>query len=301
MQNRNFIGSSDIAIILGLNPYSTILKLWAEKTGQLPPEQQENEATEWGKRLERVISKKFSEEHKVKLIAYKKRFYHTIYKFLSCELDNIISKSEEIVEIKTASLWKAKEWESAEEIPAMYIAQVMWQMGLSNRKKAWIAILIGGQKYLEKEILFNHNIFKKMVTKAVYFWQEFVLKNQMPIQITKDDSDILYKLYPNAIEGEPIQLGDETNRLIETLQANKADLMTLKDIIAKNENELKASLRDNAFAETNKFKISWKEQISRRLNLDKFKEEQQEIYNRYCQENKFRVLRYTEKKGEGNG
>ena len=99
MDRTTFIGSSEIATILGLNPYKTILELWAEKTGAVPPaDLTGNEAVEWGCRLERVVSEKFAEKNNVKLIAYKKRFVHPKYPFLSCELDNIIAGTDEMVD-----------------------------------------------------------------------------------------------------------------------------------------------------------------------------------------------------------
>jgi putative phage-type endonuclease len=257
--DRDFIGSSDIATILGLNPYNTILGLWAEKTGQARQKDlSDNEAVEWGARLERVVAKKFAEKHGAKLIAYKKRFIHPKHLFLSCELDNIISGTDELVEIKTCNLWAYKDWQNPDDIPAHYLAQVMYQLGLSKRKIGWIAVLCGGQKYLEKRIDFDCKVFDVMVERAVSFWNDFVLPKKMPMMISYKDSAVLAGLYPNAIEQEPVDLGDEANRIIEHLEAMQQDLGSLKAGIDKGKNELKALLKSNEEGRTGIYKVTWK-------------------------------------------
>ncbi len=299
--DRNFIGSSDISCLLGLNPNKTPIELWAEKIGAvLPPDLSNNEAVEWGKRLERVVSKKFSDKHKVKLIAYKKRFYHPKYNFISCELDNIIANTEEIVEIKTTSLWNYKEWSDPGNIPALFQCQLMWELGISGREIGHIAVLIGGQRYLEKmNIKFDKKIFDEMVRRAVEFWNKYVVLKVLPEQITADDSDVLYKLYPEVTIGEDVLLPDQANIFIEQIQAQTQDLMALEKQIDKNKNEFRALLKTSEQGHTKIWRVTWKPQVSKRLDINTFKEEQQEIYNKYLKESKMRVLRYNQiTKGE---
>lgn len=45
---RNGIGGSDASVIMGKNPYRSILQLWEEKTGKLPVTDNGNEFTYWG-------------------------------------------------------------------------------------------------------------------------------------------------------------------------------------------------------------------------------------------------------------
>lgn len=258
---KSFIGSSEIATVLGINPFQTPLELWAIKTGNIPAKDlSENEAVEWGVRLEDIVAQKFSEKNNVKLIAYKKRFVHPEYPFLSCELDRLIAGTEELLEVKTCSLWNYKDWKDADDIPIYYIAQVMFALGLSGRKVGHIAVLVGGQKYLEKKIIFDEKTFNKMVEKAVKFWNDFIITNQMPFQISAKDNDTLYQLFPNATEGEPLELGDEANMIIESLEGMTADFMDLKDKIEQQKNELKALLKEKEMGITNRYKVTWKEQ-----------------------------------------
>jgi len=59
-ERRKGIGGSDAAAICGLSPYRTPLQVWQDKrglSGVIP----ENEAMEWGKRLEPIIRQKYSD------------------------------------------------------------------------------------------------------------------------------------------------------------------------------------------------------------------------------------------------
>ena len=56
---RNGIGGSDASVIMGKNPYRSILQLWEEKTGKLPVTDNGNEFTYWGNVMEPIIRKEF--------------------------------------------------------------------------------------------------------------------------------------------------------------------------------------------------------------------------------------------------
>ena len=57
------LGGSDAAVILGANPWKSRLALWAEKTGQLPPEDlSKNMRVYWGQKNEANIADWFEEE-----------------------------------------------------------------------------------------------------------------------------------------------------------------------------------------------------------------------------------------------
>ena len=297
MTDRYFIGSSDISTILNLNPFSTVLELWAEKTGQIPPRDlSDNEAVEWGTRLERVVSKKFSEKHEVKLIAYKKRFHHPKYDFLSCELDNLIAGTDEIVEIKTTNAWKFKAWE--DDIPPYITCQVMWALGITGRKIGHIAVLVGGQKYLEKRVEFDAQIFNAMVKKAVIFWNEFILTKKMPATITSKDGDTLFQLYSGEDIQLPVELTDREEAIIESIDSLTADKYAIEAEIEQQKNELKTKLGDSVTGFTNNHRVSWKRQETKRVDSKKLKSEYPDIYENCINIIPSRVLRIYDKKGE---
>lgn len=236
VDRRGFIGASEVPAVLGLDSFMTPLKLWSIKTGAIEPDDlSDNEAVEWGTRLERLVSAKFAEAHGVKVIAYKKRYVHPDFSFFTCELDNIVAGTDELCEIKTVNAWAWKAWEKPDELPAKVIAQVMAQLGLSKRKVGWVACLCGGQKYIEKRIEFDADFYQNIVDKVFEFWQ-MVQEKTPPMAIAGDD-DLLLALNPRTSEDIPLidsmndamryynQLGAEINEKGKEKDGIKAQII----------------------------------------------------------------------------
>lgn len=295
-ERKNMIGSSDIAAIMGLSRWKTPLALWAEKTGEIPEENlDEREYVEWGKRLEDVVAQKFSEKNNVKLMAYKKRFVHPVHKFISCELDRIIVGTDEMAEVKTCTAWKAKEWED-DEIPIEYILQVIFALGVSGRKIGHIAVLIGGNTYKQKKIEFDEELYAQMISRACSFMQA-VQDKQPPIAMA-GDKETLGKLYKGT-EGGQLELEEAAiksiDQYLEEREALKRTIESAEQRIEEIENRIKQEMGENDLAVTEKYKITWKSQISRRLDTDKIKAAG--IYDEYCKETVGRVFRVNANKG----
>ena len=58
-ERRKTIGGSDAAGIVGLSRYATPYTVWADKTGRLP-EQEDNEAMRQGRDLEEYVAKRWA-------------------------------------------------------------------------------------------------------------------------------------------------------------------------------------------------------------------------------------------------
>lgn len=289
---RDFIGSSDIATILNLNQFKTPLQLWAEMTGEVEaPDLSEKEAVEWGKRLERVVSKKFAENNNVKLMAYKNRFYHKDYKFFSCELDNIIVGTDTIVEIKTTNAWAYKDWKTEDEMPEQYICQVMWAMGISGRKTAYIAVLIGGQRYLEKKVEFDQEFFDDMIKRALEFWQ--CVQDKIPPMAVGLDNPFIISLNPT--HNENIREAEEdVNATIALLLETKNNIKTLIEQKDDCEAKLKQIIGSSLGIKTSQYILTWKQQPTTKVDTEALKKDG--LYDKYKKVSETRVLRV--KKGK---
>ena len=250
-----FIGASEVSSILGINPFNTPLQVWAVKTKEVEaPDLSDNEAVEWGSRLERVVSEKFAEKHGVKLIARKTRYVHPEHDFLSCELDNIIAGTEELVEIKTVNAWAYKQWENQDEIPDHVVVQVIMQLGLSKRKVGWIGCLVGGQRYLEKRVEFDQEFYDDMVEKCVAFWK--MVQEKTPPVAEAADSSFMVELYPNA-GADLKEASADMDSSIALLQEMKGQI---KDLIADKseiEAKIKAVIGENLGLDTPEYIVKW--------------------------------------------
>lgn len=224
-----------------------------------------------------------------------------MYSYTKC-VDRLVTGTDELLECKTCSLFKKDEWEN-DEIPQEYILQVIWYLGITGRKKGYIAVLIGGQSFKWKEIEFDKELFDQMVETAKEFWN--CVQNDIPPAIMADDDDTLKELY--AINSETmIELmpTDEEKAAavenFETAVAHRQELSSQKTDIEAEIKELdakiKAVIKDNLGIKTPKYKITWKSQTKSGFDTKTFKAEKPEEYDKYKTETSYRVLRIAKNK-----
>lgn len=293
-ERQNYVGASEIGSVLGLDPFTTPLKLYGLKTGLIAPDDlSDNEAVEWGTRLERIVSQKFAERNGVKLIAYKKRYFHP-NGFISCELDNIIAGTDELVEVKTANAWAIKKWEKEDEIPASYVVQVMVQLGLSKRKVGHFAVLVGGQRYIEKKIVFDQEFYDTIITKVEAFWK--MVQDRTPPMACADDNEALLALYPQNKSDEIVQGIEELNTAIARRQELSMHIDQMKDEKEEIENQIKAVIGENIGVKTQEYLATWKLQKRRTVDVAALKADL--IYDRYSKDSSTRVLLIKKNKEE---
>lgn len=289
-ERMQYIGGSDIAAIMGQSRWKTAYRLWAEKTGKVEiPDLSNVEAVEMGTRLEEFVAQIFSDKTGKQVRKQSKMYTHKDYPYMAAHVDRLITGSDELLECKTCSQYKLEEWEN--KIPKEYVLQVMWYLGITGRKKGWIACLIGGQKFDYKAIEFDEELFNLMVEKAVRFW-EMVQKDVPPV-ILPDDSETLGEVY-----------SEHTDDLIETQELNDRiayvqELKMHRDEIGKEikeiETEIKATIKDKAGISTDTYKVTWRSQKGAPV-YDKEQMVADGVYDKYVSQPVFRVLRITKKK-----
>jgi len=287
-----YIGGTDAAAILGLSRWKTPLAVWAEKTGQIEPEDiSERLNVKLGNMLEDAVAKLFAEETGKKVHRANETIAHRKHDFLCANIDRRVVGEDAILECKTASGWKAKEWEG-EEIPTEYIVQVMHYLMVTGASKGYIAVLIGNEKFVWKEIPRDEQMIKQMMAREVEFWEKYVVPKTMPTLIKHNDDETLYKLFPVQTEEKTAQFGDEQMRIVESIQAMTADVMALERQIDKAKNELKAVMQDAAVAAFGDKKVAtWKEVTSNKLDTKAFKEAHPDVFGKFSVESKSRVFR----------
>jgi putative phage-type endonuclease len=298
MDRIGFIGSSDAAGVLGLSRWSTPLKVWAEKTGQVEPQDISDKlAVKLGVALEQTVAELFMEATGKRVHRVNEALVHPKYDFLRASLDRRVVGEDALLECKTCSAWKAHEWDG-EEIPQEYIVQVMHQLAVTGKALGYIAVLIGNQDFKWKEIRRDEKVIGEMVEREVEFWNKYVLPKVMPAQISCKDSDTLYQLFSNEVPASVIALGDEADRLVEDIQNLSRDQKALEGSIEQKKNELKAMLQDNEVGMTSMHKITWKSQSTVRLDSKALKEAEPDTFSRYAKTTQTRVLRMSAVKGD---
>ena len=290
-ERMGYIGGSDIAAILGQSRWKTPYRLWAEKTGKITmPDLSNCEAVEMGNRLEQFVADIFSDKTGKQVRRAPKMYRHLKYPFLVANVDRLIVGGDELLECKTCSAYKLEEWEN--KIPREYVLQVIWYLGITGRKRGWIACLIGGQKFDYKPIDFDAELFEIMLEKALKFWD--MVQKEVPPMILPEDDTTLGELYPTHTE-DFVEMQDMNER-VAYLQEIKMHIDEMTKEKREIETELKTIIKDKMGVLTDKYKVTWKAQTSRRLDTDLIKTECPEIAEKYMKESVSRVMRITKRK-----
>ena len=291
-ERQVYLGGTDTAAVLGLSRWRTPLQVWSEKTGTLQREQKEGLHLTLGLRLEEVVAELFTQQTGKKVQRVNETKFHKQYPFLGANIDRRVVGEDAILECKTATAWKAKEWEG-EEIPREYVLQVVHYLAVTGAKVGYLAVLIGNQDFQVKVIERDDKLIGDVIRKEVDFWNNFVIPKVMPGigMITAKDADTLYALYPLAGAGTVVKLEDNANQLIESRNAMIQDIKALESQVDKAENELKSLLKDNEYGQTDQWIVSWKNQNTRRLDTGLLKTTKPEVYEMFLRDTPSRAFR----------
>jgi putative phage-type endonuclease len=296
-QRQNYIGSTDAPGVLNLSRWSSPLKVWAEKTGFVPPEDISGKLNvKLGDKMESIVAELFEEETGKKVRRVNDVIFHPQYAFIGCRLDRRIVGENAILEIKTASEWKKAEWKE-EEIPGEYLCQVLHQLAVTGLPKAYICVLVGNSQLIIKEIPRDEALIADIVKREVTFWNNYVVKREMPSIITKQDADTLDRLYPQASPGKEVMLGDEASQMVEVLEGLKADIKHLEGLAEQKTNQLKALIKEGEIGISSKHSIFWMNSKWSGLDTKALKAEHPDIYTNYYRTKPTRRFSY-DKLGE---
>ena len=126
------IGGSDASVVCGISRYKSPVELWMEKTGQLPA-QEAGEAAYWGTQLEALVRAEFTKRTGIEVKQIKQLLQSEDHPFMLANLDGICEVPDVgpcIFEAKTASAYKAGEWEDT--IPDEYALQLAHYMAVTG-------------------------------------------------------------------------------------------------------------------------------------------------------------------------
>ncbi|MFE6167039.1 YqaJ viral recombinase family protein [Viridibacillus arvi] len=287
---RSGIGGSDAAVILGFNKWKSPFQLYLEKTGDYK-EESDNEFIYWGNVLEDVVAKEFQERTGKKVRKKNQMLRHKEHQFMTANLDRVVVGEKAFLECKTTSAYKIDDWEG-DEIPAAYLCQVQHYMAVTGFEKAYIAVLIGGNKFVWKEIERDEELIQIMIEREKYFWENHVLV-KVPPEIDGSDAAVqfLSQRYKDD-DGTTITLGDDSEKLIEAIESLKDEIGTLEEQKKKYENEVKLKLEHSAEAITRHYRLTYKTIVANRIDSKRLKTEMPDIYKKFVKESKSRRFGY---------
>ena len=240
---KSGIGGSDIAAILGLSPYKSAVDIWMDKTGR-SADVEAGEAAYWGNVLEDIVAKEYAHRRDYKVQRVNVMARHPKHTWMIGNIDRAVVAegsrarlsddggrllgAQGVLECKTASAYKAGEWgreDDDDAVPTAYAAQCYWYMGVTGMDWCDIAVLIGGQRYLDKRIERDDEVINGMIERAEEFWRHHVLGDIAPEPASARDAMLLYP----RDAGSQISVTNELAEKLAKLRDLKAQIKPLDD------------------------------------------------------------------------
>jgi putative phage-type endonuclease len=276
------IGGSDAGAICGLNPYSTAISVFKDKTSD-EVTQYDNEAMRQGRDLEDYVAKRFTEETGLKVRKANAIFINENSPFMLANVDRMIVGKNIGLECKTTTILNADKWKDG-DIPPHYQIQCYHYMAVTNAEAWYIAVVILGKEFKYVKIDRDEEIIQNLISIEEKFWSNHIVKNIMPNPDgSKIADEILNQYYNKARKDISIQLSgfddkfkrrDELIELLNKMEKEKKEI----------EQEIKIAMADAETAICNKYRVNWKNISTSKVDIERIKLERPDIYKRYIKE-----------------
>lgn len=273
------IGGSDAGAICGLNPYSSAIHVYKDKTSDEIADF-DNESMRQGRDLEEYVARRFMEETGLKVRRSNVMYRNKKEPFMLADVDRLIVGEDAGLECKTASAYNADKWKDG-AIPDHYLIQCYHYMAVTGKKAWYIAVVILGVEFKYHKVTWDDNIITNLISIEKQYWKNYVERKHMPEPDGSEICDeILNKYFRNArkesvveLQGfdEKLERREEVINLLDKLATEKSQI----------EQEIKAFMQDSELAYNDRYRISWSNVDTSRIDTKRMREEEPELYQKY--------------------
>ena len=276
---KSGIGGSDAGAICGVNPYSSAMKVFQDKTSEAV-EEQDNEAIRIGHDLEDYVAQRFTEATGLKVRKSNFMYRSTEHPFMIADVDRLVVGEDAGLECKTASAYNADKWADG-DIPLHYVLQCYHYMAVTGKRVWYIAAVILGREFTYRRLEWDDELIDRLIGIEENFWNNHVAQGIMPQPDgSKACDEVLEQYFHTAKKASAIELVgfDEKLRRREEIIGFVAELQKEQKQI---EQEVKLFMQDNELAKSSAYSVSWKNIDSTKLDTKRIKEEKPELYADY--------------------
>ena len=270
---KQSIGGSEIASIVGLNPYASAYSLWCERTGRTPAFEG-NLMTRIGTALEDTVARLFEETSGIRVQKTNFIWYNSDFPHMHASPDRLAVSGKTGLEIKTTSAFNAGQFRG-EEFPAQYYAQSVQYMAILEYTQWFIAVLIGNHslkiyqlvrdesiprpEWVDGRLLVEDGELAALRDVAADFWLH--LTNDTPPAVDGSDAtaETLEEVFPANDAAEPVELFGRDGLITEWFDI-AAQSKALDERKKEIRNILCADLGASELGYCGEHKVTWKEQ-----------------------------------------
>ena len=213
---RHGVGSSDAPGVCGLDPWNSPLSLWLDKTGQAKP-REAGEAAYWGTVLEPVVAEEFARQHPEWRVARRNAILqHPTIDHMLLNVDRLVrvpGVGHIPLEIKTTSAYAEDDWDGG-GVPDRAVVQVQHSLAVLGAPYAFVAALIGGQRYVERLVPRDDRFIGDLLAVEADFWNYVQSMTPPPADGSDASRAALLALFPEPTAGKEIALPPDASGLL---------------------------------------------------------------------------------------
>lgn len=292
---KAFVGASDVAACIGLNPWRTPLQVWLDKRGLGEPFSG-NEFTKAGDDLEPMIAQRYERENKVKLIKGKMTLHKDV-KIASCTPDYLL---EDGCPVQIKASFPATKYDLEDKwgdapfghIPDQYAAQVAWEMSVLDVPRADLAVLINGYDFRVYHLERDGEVEDALIEKALEFWKYVETDTPPPPLDNEDFKNFLTRRW-NKTTGKVLEANESILKTIKYLRDARMCSKEADDELMAAQNLVKELIGPDDSIDFGEGKITWRfnkdgkktnwELVAKHLLALKDLNESQEIIERFTE------------------
>lgn len=289
---KRYIGGSDAAAVIGMNPFSSPFALWAEKTGKVPGFEG-NLATDVGAYLEEFIAQRFAKETGKKVRRCNFSLINDKYWWAIADIDRDIVGEDAGLECKSTSALNLKRFKNG-EYPENYYVQCVHYLAVTGKARWYLTVLIGNSDFRMYTIERDEEEIAALMEAERNFKEKYVDADQAPpVDGQAATTSAVKAIYADS--------GDEAADL-SSCKAALSEYMTLTGRIRELErlrdekaNEIKLCMGDAARGTDGCYKVTWPTASRSSFDAKRFAAEHREIdLTPYYKQSAYRTFKVTE-------
>lgn len=294
---RNGIGGSDASAILGLNPYSSPLAVYRDKTGA-GKEEETNEAMRQGTDLEEYVARRFMEQTGLKVKKCNRILQHPGYAWMLANIDRQVVGMNAGLECKTTSPYSRFKFDEG-EINPHYYWQSMHYMAVTGAEKWYVAVLVLGKSFHVFEVARNEDEIALLIEAEKDFWMNHVTPRVPPLPTGSEaDDEALDAIYPvGERDGEEVMALDGMEDLLNLRAMKVQERDALDEQIRQMDQTLKQALGDFQRGVSEGWAVRWTNTQGSRIDTKALKAKYPKIAEactKVTQGRRFSVSRVSE-------
>lgn len=252
-ERRRYLGASDVAAVLGADPYRGPLAVYLSKVGE--DDAAEKRWMRFGRLVEGAIAEGYREDtgRPVRDLGAHEIQVHPDVGFLAatldrqtegCDLSPAPAGGPGPLECKAVAGMKASDWK--DEPPLHFQVQLMAQMACTGAQWGSLCALLGGVAIRWMDLQRHDAFLARALPVLETFWLR-VLRREPPEADGLPGTTMALRALYAYEDGETVTLDAEALALVETMDAHKISRSAEDEVIESAENKLRARMGQASF------------------------------------------------------